>query len=170
MSTYFICYLSPSFRSHPHEKVHDFIHTSNYINFPQQKSELYHHVLLSVLRWSHPLLSLFFLCNSFSSVIIICSRMNCRNPMMISHTFNHYRSPKLRFWRYQLLTIREIIIPFDLLSLTPNVVKWEILSSQPFLISQSSPPVYHVSNITSDIMPTKKIFFADSRYDTNTFA
>ena len=127
MSTYFICYLSPSFfnlrlRSHPHEKVHDFIHTSNYINFPQQKSELYHHVLLSVLRWSHPLLpSPFFISNSFLSVIIICSRMNCRNPMMISHTFNHYRSPKLRFWRYQFLTIREIIIPFDLLSLTPNI-------------------------------------------------
>ena len=77
------------------------------------KSELYHHVLLSVLRWSHPLLSLFFLSNSFSSVIIICSRMNCRNPMMISHTFNHYRSPKLRFWRCQFMKNREIIIYYN---------------------------------------------------------
>ena len=117
MSTYFSFYLSPFSKAklhlHPHEELHDFIHTLNYINFPQQKSELYHHVLLSVLRWSHPLLSLFFLSNSFSSVIIICSRMNCRNPMMISHTFNHYRSPKLRFWRCQFITNREIIISYN---------------------------------------------------------
>ena len=125
MSTYFSFYLSPSFSilcfAHTlMKKVHDFIHTSNCINFPQQKSELYHHVLLSVLRWSHPLLpSPFFISNSFLSVIIICSRMNCRNPMMISHTFNHYRSPKLRFWRCQFLTIGDIIIGVELMT-----IKW----------------------------------------------
>ena len=73
--------------------------------------------LLSVLRWSHPLLSPFFLSNSFLSVTIICSRMNCRNPMMISHTFNHYRSPKLRFWRCQVLTIGDIIIWVKLMTI-----------------------------------------------------
>ena len=109
----FSLYLSLPFRSvfslsPSHEKLtHKFMHINTYIELQKLSSFIQKVNFITMFSpYFDDYIPFFFPFLIFLlSVIIICSRMNCRNPMMISHTYNHYRSPKITILAW--LRIRE---------------------------------------------------------------